>query len=421
MVAEAAIADRGTIHRAERKGAALTAPLIIGATLGNLFCVTPTVTAVFGLFLVPISEEFGWSRVQVAGAFTALSLANAVMFPIAGRLADRFGPRPLMVTGYFLLGLSILGLARLPPNPWLFYGLFALTGMIGAFPSNMLICKLLSEWFDTGRGFWMGLTGGVGNGVGATVMPMLAVSLMAAHGWRGAFTGIGLMVLLLGLPLAWLTLRPPPTRQAGPIIDEKALSGVSLGQALRSPRFWVIFSAVPVGGGCLTAVFANVAPILTDHKLSGGSVTLVIAAFALTCTLWEPLVGFLLDRSIRPRVVAPFYLCAAFGLVILVNARSLPALIAGGIMTGIGLGSEFSVLPYVLSRYFGLRSMGAITGIAFAGVLTSTALAPIALNLAFDRLGSYALAVYAVSALLVYAAVVFVLLKPYPAWPDSDQ
>ncbi len=396
------------------------APLVVGATIGNLLSVTPTVTAVFGVFLVPIATEFGWSRAAVAGAFTSLSLANAAAFPFAGRLADRYGTRPILLTGYALLGLSIIGLSQLAPTPLRFYTLFALTGAIGALPSNMLICKLLSEWFVQRRGFWMGLTGGIGNGVGATIMPMIAVALMAAYGWRGAFVGIGLLVLLVGVPVAWLTLRPP-ARDAGPgVIDETALSGMSLAQALRSPLFWVIFSAVPVGGGCLTAVFANMVPILTVHGMSVGSATIVLAAFAMTCTVWEPAVGWMLDRSTRPRMVAPFYLCAVAGLMILVHAQSFPLLIVGGVMTGVGLGSEFSVLPYVLSRYFGVRAMGAITGIAFAGVLTSTALAPIGLNYAFDRTGSYSPAVYVVAALLAYTAGVFVLLKPYPeGWPEE--
>lgn len=398
-------------------------PLITGATIGNITGVTPTVTAVFGVLLMPIAADFGWSRTAVAGAFSALSLANAAMFPLAGRLADRFGTRRMLVTGYFLLGLAILGLSLLSPTPWRFYAAFALTGAIGALPSNMLICKLLSEWFDDGRGFWMGLTGGVGNGVGATIMPLIAAALMGAYGWRKAFVGIGLIVLLVGLPVAWATLRPPPAASGGAVGGEAPLLGMSLGEAMRAPLFWVLFSAVPVGGGCLTAVFANTVPIMVGHGLSVGQATVVVAAFALTCTVWEPLVGWLLDRSRRPRQVALFYFAAAGGIAILANATSFPLLIAGGVLAGIGLGSEFSVLPYVLSRYFGVKAMGAISGIAFAGVLTATAIAPVALNAEFDRTGRYTVAMAVVALMLVYTGIVFLLLGPYPAAhsPDRDQ
>jgi MFS family permease len=399
---------------AQAPSRATVARLVFGTTMGNLLSVTPTVTAVFGVFLVSISQEFGWTRTAVAGAFTALSLANAAMFPIAGRLADRYGTRPVLVTGFTLLGLAILGLSTISPNPFRFYLMFALTGAIGALPSNMVLCKLLSEWFDEGRGFWMGLTSGIGNGVGSTVMPMLAAVLMGHYGFRGAFVGIGLLVLLVGVPLALLTLRAPPELVRAGIPPDEALTGMTVGEALRSPLYWLIFSAVPIAGGSLTAVFANTVPIMLDRGLSITQATTVIAVFAMICTVWEPLVGFLLDRTDRPRVVAPFYAIAAVGVVVLIEAHGFGALLLGGVLTGIGLGSEFSVMAYVLSRYFGVRAMGAITGVAFAGVLCSTALAPIGLNLAFDRTGSYAPALWVVCAMLAYNAIVFTILGRYP-------
>lgn len=141
----------------------------------------------------------------------------------------------------------------------------------------------------------------------------------------------------------------------------------------------------------------------------------MVVVFALICTVWEPLVGHLLDRSDRPRLVAPFYLCAAVGLIVVTACHSAPWLMAGGALAGIGLGSEFSVLPFVLSRYFGLKDLGAISGLAFMGVLASMSIAPLGLNLAFDRTHSYSAPIYVVATLLVYNAVVFIILKPYSA------
>ena len=390
------------------------ARIVFGTTIGNLIGINSSVCAIFGIFLVPISQEFGWTRTAVAGAFTALSLAMAAMLPVAGRMADRWGSRPVLVAGFALLGLAIVGLSAIPPSPLIYYAMFALTGAAGALASNMVLCKLLSEWFDEGRGFWMGLTSGIGNGVGATVLPMLAAALMVHYGFRGAFVGIGLLVLVIGLPTAWFTLHAPAVLAAAGVSEEEVLSGMTLGEAMRSPLFWLIFSAVPIAAGSLTAVFANTVPIMLDRGLSLTQATTVIALFAMICTVWEPLVGFLLDRSDRPRAVAPFYAIAAVGVVVLIKAHSFPVLLLAGTLTGIGLGSEFSVMAYILSRYFGLRAMGTITGIAFAGVLCANALAPIGLNLAFDRTGSYAPALYVVAAMLAYNAVVFLLLGRYP-------
>jgi MFS family permease len=113
--------------------------------------------------------------------------------------------------------------------------------------------------------------------------------------------------------------------------------------------------------------------------------------------------------------VAPFYLCAAAGLIVMTVCHSAAWLMVGGALAGIGLGSEFSVLPFILSRYFGLKDLGAISGLAFMGVLASMSIAPIGLNLAFDLTHSYSLPIYVVAALLTYNAVVFLVLKPYSA------
>lgn len=387
------------------------APLLFGATFATMLGVTPTLGAIFGIFLVPIAQEFAWSRTQVAGAFTAMSLASMLFFPLAGRLTDRFGTRRVLLVGFVLQGLFTVALSRLAPHPVLFYVPFVLAGLAGALSSNMVIAKLLSQWFDSGRGFWMGLVSGVGNGVGSIIWPIVAAALLPGHGWRGTFVLVGLIVLLVGVPFFWFSMKEP--RRKAVDVD-LPVGGATLGEALRRPLFWVIFSAVPVGGGLLTAVFMNVAPILEQRGIPLGQAATVIAVFAAICVLWEPVVGLMLDRTDRPRCVAPFYFLAVIGLLVLAHAGSFEMLVLGGAMAGIGLGAEFSVLPYVLSRYFGLGAMGAISGVAFAGVLGASAVGPMLLNGGFDLLGNYRPGLYVVAACIFYTAIVFLFLGRYP-------
>jgi MFS family permease len=190
--------------------------------------------------------------------------------------------------------------------------------------------------------------------------------------------------------------------------------GLTVSEAVRQPLFWLILSAVPVAGGALTAVLANTVPIVTSRGLTIGQGTAVVAAFAMVCAVWKPLVGFILDRTNRPRVVAPFYMVATFGVIGLAHLKGPWQLMGAGALSGVGMGAEFSVMLYILSRYFGLRSMGAIGGIASTVVLTSNAMIPIALNYCFDRTGSYSAALYLVAGMLAYNAAVFLILKPYP-------
>jgi MFS family permease len=399
------------------------AGVVVGSTIGNGMGVTPTITAAFGVFLVPIAAEFHWLRAGVSGAAAILSLATALASPLAGRLGDLWGARRSVLVGSLALGLAILSLGLAIANPIVFYLQFALIGAAGALPSSMLYAKLLAEWFETRRGLWMGIAGGVGNGLGATFIPVLAGVMLAATNWRGAFVGIALIVLLIGLPLQIVLLRKSATPQTGGadvVVDDVVYEGVSTSQALKSAKFWVLATALPIGGGCLTAMFATIVPLITDRGFSLAVATTAVAICGLTSTVWEPTVGYILDRSRQPRVLAPFYLIAAVGLYCLLHAPTPAVLFAGAVMVGIGLGSEFSALSFLLSRYFGRRELGAISGVAFAVLLGAGALALVLLNLTYDLSKSYAPAVLAITPFLVWNSLATVLLGRYRFGAGSD-
>jgi MFS family permease len=387
--------------------------VIFAATFGCFLSVTPTIVAIMGVFLKPIATEFGWRRSEVAGALAALALGNAVAYPFAGRLADRIGPRRTALIGILLLGMSILFISQVPAQPVVYYLAFIFAGACGALPSTMVFAKLIAEWFDRTRGMWMGFCGGVGNGMGAILFPMIGAALLTRYGWRTGFIGVGAIVLVTGFPVLFFLLRESPIRRLKATAEPVVLEGVTFREAMRSARFWWIFSIVPVGGGCMTAMFSTIVPILTDRGLSLDSAIVVIQAFALTTLAFEPSVGWLTDRTSSPKVIAPMFLTAACGMWLLIHAQGEHMALVAGMLIGVGAGVEYTVMPFLLSRYFGLREFGAISGIAYAGTLLFGALAPLGLNLAFDLTGRYDVAVYAIAGILVYSSAAILTFGPY--------
>jgi MFS family permease len=404
------------VPHAPPRGAWREAGLVFACTLGNFLCVNPTVTAVFGLVLVPIATDFHWPRARVSGGLAVLTLANAVVFPLAGRAADRFGARRVVLCGNLMLGLSIAALSLAGPAAAAYYGLFLLVGIAGALSSGMLLAKTISENFTSRRGLWLGFCAGVGNGGGSTVMPLLAAAVLAGSGWRGVFRDIGVLVIAVGFPLLFLLLHDLPAGQgAGRTPGARApASGMTLGKAMRHPEFWMIMGAIAGSGGCMIAVFGHVVPILTDKGIPLGRATVVLSVFTLTCAAWQSSVGWLLDRTERPALTAPFYLVAAIGLLVLQRAVTLPWMIAAGAMLGVALGTEFAMLGYLVSRYFGVASFGAIAGTMSAAVLLAQAASPYLMDVAFDHTGSYALPLLIMEGAMVAAAAVIGLLRPYP-------
>jgi MFS family permease len=386
--------------------------LVGGATLGTMLGATAVVAIPLGVMLVPIAESFGWSRTAIAGAFTALSLSQALAYPVGGLVADKFGARRTFLLGFVALAVSVILIAAAPATPLAFYGIFAVSGVAGVFCSAMVISKLLSEWFEERRGFWLGLVGGVGNGSAGMLMPAIVGLMVVSLGWRGSFASIGVAMLIAALPILFLTLKNPPVITAA--AADPVMSGLTFRQAMRRPLFWVIFAAVPVGGGALTGVFANTVTVLNSQGVSTSMATFAVAIFALVTIVIEPLVGHILDLVDRPRRAAAFYVVAVIGLIVLAQANTPTTALLGCALTGFGLGAEFTVLPYLLSRYFGLREMGAISGVAYAGALVANGISPVILNASFDRLGYYAPGMYFVAGLIVFAFVVFILLPPFP-------
>ncbi len=393
-------------------------PKAAGVIFAGTYCaflsITPTVVALLGVFLVPIAKEFDWPRTEVAGAIAVTALGTAIAYPFAGRLADRIGPRLTMLIGNVLLGISILSLALARNEPISFYLLFTLAGVVGALPSTMVIAKLIAEWFNRTRGLWMGFCGGLGNGFGAILFPWLASTvLLRGYGWRDGFLLVGTITLLTGFPVLFFLARDAPIRTKKTLAEPVALAGVSFREAMRSPLFWVICSIAPLGAGCMTSMFTTIVPILTDRGVTLTNAVMVIQAFALTTTVAEPAIGWLIDRTPSPKTVAPMFLMTAAGLWLLLHAHSQPMLLLAGMMMGVGAGADYTVLPYLLSRYFGLKEMGAISGVAYSGTLLVGAVAPLVLNRDYDLTGNYNFAVYMIAGILLYSGIVILAFGKY--------
>lgn len=415
-VAPSALADFN--HVASRKGT--PAGVAVAATIGNLVSITPALSATFGTFLVPISTDFGWSRALVSGVLGLVSLVSAIAYPLVGRLIDQYGARRILITGNILFALSLAAISLAPANVGLFYLLFGAVGVAGSIPSTAMFCKVVSGWFDEKRGLMLGLTAGLGNGVGATIMPVTAGLLLGPYGWRGAFIGVALIVLVLGAPVLLLLLRDAPGSTLVQRRDETPLDGVTVGEAIRTPIFWLLLLGAAAGAGGMTAVFTHVVPILADRGIGLGEATLVVAIFALVTAAWQVTSGYLLDRLRTPRLITPMYAIAIGGLLLLHLGQGHGALMLAGALLGIGLGAEYAALPYFISRYFGLRHYGTITGVLYSVVILVQGVAPTLMDVSFDHRRHYDFAIWVTIGALVVGMTLFACL-PRPADPAPKE
>jgi MFS family permease len=384
--------------------------VLAACTVGNAVGVTPMVYTVFGLFLIPISTEFGWPRSAVSLVLLVLAVAGALSYPIVGRIIDRYGARRVILGGNLLFAMSVGLISTTSANPASFYFIYALVGITAAIPSTVMYTKVIAGWFDRNRGFALGFAGGFGNGIGAAIAPVFVASLIASYGWRGAHIGLALAIVAIGFPVLFLLLRDAPS---SPETDDDELIGMTLAEARKTKPFWIILIAIALGAGCMTAVFAHVVPMLVDRNISMDRAVSVLITFSLVTAVWQVGMGYMLDRFPKPWIAAPFYLVAMIGLILLESSSNYSTLLIAGALMGLGLGTEYGVLPYFLSRYFGIRHYGAISGMIYGVIVLTQGVTPFLMDLNFDATGNYRIAVVVICVAMLAGAILLTRLEPF--------
>ncbi len=384
--------------------------VVFACTVGNAVSVTPMVYTVFGLFLIPISTEFNWPRSAVSIVLLIIAVAGALSYPVVGRMIDRYGARAIILTGNLLFASAVATVSLVSPNFVQFYAAYAFIGLTAAIPSSVMFTKVIAGWFDRRRGLALGFVGGVGNGTGAALSPIFVHMLLLNFGWRGAYQGIALAIVLIGFPILFLFLRDPPKSFAA---ETENAEGMTLAEARQTSTFWLILIAIALGAGCVTAVFAHVIPMLVDRGIEMDKAVAVLVTFSMVTAAWQVGVGYMLDRIPRPWIAAPFYVAAVAGILLLESTSDQGLLLLAGFLMGLGLGTEYGVLPYFLSRYFGVRHYGAISGMTYGVIVLTQGVTPFLMDLNFDLVGNYHLSVIVICAALLGGAAIVTRLRPF--------
>jgi len=393
--------------------------VLVGCTLGNLVSVTPVINGTFGIFLVPVTHALGWSRSEFSVVLLIMAIVGVVGYPVAGHLADRYGVRPVALIGNASFALCVACLAFSTHRRPLVYALYALTGLAGTLSSCVLLMKPISLWFTRHRGLLFALTGAFGINIGIALMPFLMGGIIAEHGWRTAYVGLGAFTLLVGLP-AMMLLKNPPTGARTAAAPEMSLPGLTPPEARRQPVFWLLMFSVALGAGSLSALLTHMVPLLTDRGIPVATATAAFATTALCNASWQIVIGMLLDRSSAPRFAGMFLIVSIIGLALIGLTAGTVWLTVGAVLLGIGSGTEYGLLPCVISRYFGVKSFSELYGTIFGVSILASGFTPVLMGAAFDANGNYNLALLLIAVALVCSAILIFLMPAYGTrWSSS--
>jgi MFS family permease len=392
-----------------------------------LFAVTygiSTPLAAYGVFLPVLAEVFGWSRGAISAALSLNLILGGVTGFLVGALADRHGPRLLLVVTVTLASAGFMLVATVHSlwQLYLFVGVLAGVGMSGFY---LLGASTVAHWFVARRGLALAVVL-VGFNLGYITGGPLAAWLIDAVGWRHAYAwlagGSGLVTLAAALSVRLPRAREAAALRAGP--DGLAPAGprgaapgvgpgATLREALADPRHWYLNGSWLLQGALALMLTVHIVPFARDQGIGLAGASLALTTYGLGAALGRLSGGALSDRLGPRTTIYVAYGLTALALLALRWIPSREMLLASVALFGAGFAATDTMVVKVVPDLFGMRALGAIMGILTLGWRCGAAVGPAAAGFLHDLTGSYAIA-FAVAPLAVVASAVLFALGTAP-------
>ena len=400
--------------------------IVLGSAVG-LFWGVPITVYSFSVFFKPLMQEFHAGRAAVSLAFTLKLLAAALCAAPIGWLTNRYGARRVILTGTGLFGSILLASRLFSGSIAQFYCFYVLLGFcvggLGPIPYGFLV----SHWFDRLRGLALGITM-LGIGLGAVIMPSLAQALIVRFGWKSAYSILGASVLLICWPVVACLVKESP-EELGLLADGTSAGtdsiadvgqGLTAREAWRSRDFWLMAFAFILVSASVQGCVVHMAPMLSDRRLGAQAAALGSSLIGAAVMIARFGTGYLLDRTFAARLASILFAVSASGIALLwLGDRT--AAFAGAVLVGLGLGAEVDLIPYLASRYFGLRDFGKVYSTLFAAFALAGALGPLIMGAGYDRTGSYSRPLAGFLVATVLGAILIARLGPYRFRPPQPK
>ncbi|BBK33990.1 sugar phosphate permease [Stella humosa] len=368
-----------------------------------------------GIYLVALRERHGWSTASISAAITVYYVAGAFLIAGVGAVFDRFGQRPTIIAASLAMATGVV-LLSLASHLWQVYAAFLVMAAGWAAMGTAAVNAMIAPWFERRRGLAVSLALN-GASCGGVVMAPVLVALVAAFGFRTAIwvAAAGMLVLLVPLLALVLRQRRPEELEDrhGPATPRNAVPAAPwrAGTAIRSRSFLTI--SLPFALGLVAQVG------LLTHQLSflSPSLGVTAAGWAISITTAAAVAGrvgtgFFVDRLDPRRASAVNFVVQIAGTALLLEG-SVPALYAGCVLFGLGVGNLITFPALIVQREFPAAHFARVVGLVVAVNQFTFAFGPGLLGLLREWRGSYDAALVACMAMQAAGAAI-VLLRPRP-------
>ncbi|WP_056372874.1 MULTISPECIES: MFS transporter [unclassified Sphingopyxis] len=345
-----------------------------------------------GVFLTPIAEDLGWSRSRVSSGFLIGSVLAVIAGPLVGTMIDRWGCRPIALTGFLIyaMGLGSLSWTETSFAAWIGAWLLIALGAVLLKPT-VWTAAVVSR-FERSRGLALAATLS-GLSISTALTPLIANELLEAHGWRAAFQGLAAIIVCLALPMVLIFFKDPPraTPPAASVHDLR-LSRLGGLQYMKSRSYFQLLLSSVLIGIPIAALLMHHVPILVSLHIPKLQAVQIASLIGVGSLVGRLMMGQMLDRFKSTLVAASAFSLPAFpilGLIWFGDSAVMASLCA--LLIGFSVGAEIDILAFLVSRRFPAQFYGLLFGTISGTITFAVASGNFLGSAVFDLTGSYSL------------------------------
>ncbi|MDG2458515.1 MAG: MFS transporter [Alphaproteobacteria bacterium] len=397
--------------------------IIVGIANIGIFSSGPGQSHTFSVFVEPISQDLELSSASIASAYGLATLIAAFLLPYMGKIIDRYGARVSLIIISIILGISCIFFGAASNFLMLTVG-FGFLRFFGQ-GSLMLGCaNLVSQWFDSKRGFAMSLMA-LGFGMSMAIHPPVSQFLIDQYGWKYAWIILGISTWIIMVPalfiLAWnnpenIGLKPDGVKKSNLKNDEiEAIEGLNLTEASKENSFYIL-AAMWFGMAMLvTTLHFYQVTILTNQGITTEFAASLFTVSAFAMVVFMPLVGKFFDNFPTKYVLATGLLINSISLISITYSNNDAYSLFYAVSFGINNAFSMTMFGYIWPRYFGRKHLGSIQGTGQMIGVIGASLGPLPVGFAIDYLGSSLITIRYLSVYPIIMAVIIIIFLKSPS------
>lgn len=391
---------------------------VVAVSFLILMFILATCVSCMGVYMKPVTAEFGISRTNFSLVTTMQALSMMVSAMLAGKLLEKYNIKVIMTIGVLCCS-ACLFIYAVAPSIIYFYVASILMGFAISFTCNIPISIVIKEWFRNKKeGTALGIAF-VGSGAGAMVLNPLYTYIIENFGWRYSFAFAGTCVLVILTPLVLIFMKRKPQEQIieNELVEDAGISenDFTLSEALKIPRTWAVFIGYTLMTFVVMAITNHGVPFMTDNGLSAEKAAMIISYGSGALIIGKIVIGNLYDKlgPYKTNLIEAVMFLGCF-ITFWLNGilDSLTLMILFVLLYGFGAPVATISIQLVLPLMYGKSHFGSIMGMFSIGNGIG-GMMQIIISIIFDGTGSYSIAWIMVTVMIVVIMIIFATcIKP---------